>query len=87
MSDLSLYICVILLSIIIFETARLLLHLQKAVDAGKRVIPVTQSLQSAHKRILVIGDSTSFGTGAIKSENSLVGRLARDFPNTEIVND
>lgn len=48
--------------------------------------PVMQQNEGATKRVLVIGDSTSYGTGALESENSLVGRLAKDFPNIEIVN-
>jgi lysophospholipase L1-like esterase len=38
------------------------------------------------KRILIIGDSTAFGTGAEKPEDSIAGQLAHDFPGTQIIN-
>ncbi|MDO8408376.1 MAG: GDSL-type esterase/lipase family protein [bacterium] len=38
------------------------------------------------KRILIVGDSTAFGTGAARPEDSIAGRLAQDFPDTEIIN-
>ncbi len=38
------------------------------------------------KRILVVGDSTAYGMGADKPEDSIAGRLGHDFPSAEIVN-
>lgn len=43
-------------------------------------------LREGGKRILVIGDSTAYGMGAKEPEDSISGRLARDFPKTEIIN-
>lgn len=37
-------------------------------------------------RILILGDSTAVGTGAMRAEDSIAGRLAHDFPNAEIKN-
>lgn len=36
--------------------------------------------------ILVLGDSTGVGVGALRPEDSIAGRLARDFPDADIVN-
>ena len=40
---------------------------------------------SAHS-ILVLGDSTGVGVGAQRPEDSIAGRLALDFPDSDIVN-
>lgn len=37
-------------------------------------------------RILVAGDSTAVGTGTVDPNQSIAGRLARDFPKATIVN-
>lgn len=42
--------------------------------------------KGAQKRILIVGDSTSYGTGATRPEESLSGLLAHDLPRVEIEN-
>lgn len=37
-------------------------------------------------KILILGDSTAYGTGAHKPEDTIAGRFARDFPNSQIIN-
>ncbi|MCA9360703.1 hypothetical protein H6785_01450 [Candidatus Nomurabacteria bacterium] len=37
-------------------------------------------------RVLLLGDSTAVGTGASRPEDTIAGRLAHDFPKTEIIN-
>ena len=37
-------------------------------------------------RILIVGDSTAVGTGAMDPRASIAGRIAQEFPDTEIVN-
>lgn len=44
------------------------------------------ALRPNGKRILILGDSTAFGRGAAQPEDSIAGRLGRDFPHTEIIN-
>ncbi|MEK7604191.1 MAG: SGNH/GDSL hydrolase family protein [Patescibacteria group bacterium] len=49
--------------------------------------PVVYSAQrDGPKRILVLGDSTAYGTGADAPEDTIAGRLGRDFPHTSILN-
>lgn len=81
-----LYIGIALIAIVCIETVRIVILSRRAVHSGKKTTPVAQVNAQATKRVLVIGDSTSYGTGALEKENSLVGRLAKDFPNIEIVN-
>ena len=42
--------------------------------------------EGKEKRILVLGDSTGYGTGADTIEDTLVGRFAHDFPQVEVTN-
>ncbi len=42
--------------------------------------------EGQEKKILVLGDSTGYGTGADTFEESLVGRFAHDFPQVEVNN-
>ena len=37
-------------------------------------------------KILILGDSTAVGTGASSAKDSIAGRLAKDFPQSEIRN-
>lgn len=42
--------------------------------------------EGQEKKILVLGDSTGYGTGADKVEDTLLGRFAHDFPQVEVNN-
>ena len=53
---------------------------------ARKTTVVQQPSPNASRHILVIGDSTAYGTGAEKREHSLVGRLARDYPDAHIDN-
>lgn len=50
-----------------------------------RVSPYEQVIPSAPK-ILILGDSTGYGTGARQSSNSISGRIGADFPTYSIEN-
>ncbi len=63
------------------------IHIRRAIVDGKSTKPFSQTPAHARKRILIIGDSTAYGTGALNPENSIAGRLARDFPDTAIINE
>lgn len=53
---------------------------------AERARPFARPVAGAHRRVLVVGDSTGVGTGASHAGDSLAGRLASDFPAVEIVN-
>ncbi len=42
--------------------------------------------EGKEKRILVLGDSTGYGAGADRVEDTLTGRFAHDFPHVEVNN-
>jgi lysophospholipase L1-like esterase len=46
----------------------------------------TSATGDATKKILVLGDSTAFGTGASRPEDSTAGRLGLKYPDAEVVN-
>ncbi len=75
-----------LLAIIVIQLTRLAVLANRAVMYGKQTSPVHKQHEAPKNKVLVIGDSTAFGTGAITKEGSLVGRLAEDLPNSSIVN-
>jgi len=52
-----------------------------------RVTPYTQSPAQSTHTLLVLGDSTGYGTGATASENSVAGLIGRDFQELTIYND
>lgn len=51
-----------------------------------RVTPYEQTIPGA-PTILVLGDSTGYGTGAMAGEYSIAGRLGRDLPDYSIQNN
>src|SRR5690242_13162651 len=50
-----------------------------------RTVPAQSSPQPCRRTIVVAGDSTAFGVGALPTE-STAGRLAAAFPNARVVN-
>lgn len=70
-----------------YEIIRISYYGKRSVRMGEETIPVSHTPEKPRKRVLVIGDSTAYGTGARNPEKSLVGRLREDFPDIEIVNE
>lgn len=79
-------ILALIFAALLYESLRILKYAKRAIQAGKEARPVERVVPEAPKHVLVIGDSTSLGTGASDQRNSLVGRLAADFPNLAITN-
>jgi lysophospholipase L1-like esterase len=75
-----------LLAVMIYEMIRVMRKINLAIELGKEARPFFRDNPRATKRILVIGDSTSYGTGATDPHLSLAGRLADDFPDHALVN-
>lgn len=51
-----------------------------------RVTPPYQQSGSDAKRLLILGDSTGYGTGATRSSESVAGQIGAAFPQLTIVN-
>ena len=51
-----------------------------------RVTPPYQQSGSDAKRLLILGDSTGYGTGATRSSESVAGQIGAAFPALAIVN-
>ncbi|MEO5646539.1 MAG: GDSL-type esterase/lipase family protein [Candidatus Paceibacterota bacterium] len=49
-------------------------------------IPYEQHPTHPNKTILIAGDSTAVGVGAIDNTDSTAGRLGKQFPNADIIN-
>jgi lysophospholipase L1-like esterase len=88
--DVLLVASLLLLLYIVMRTLYILSHLIFYGLVNKINGLTTQKLISTAairgKKILIIGDSTAFGTGARRPEDSIGGRLARDFKDTNIIN-
>jgi lysophospholipase L1-like esterase len=60
--------------------------LMTASELAKAARPYSAQPASPERRILVVGDSTAFGTGAANPEESLVGRIGKAHPRWQIDN-
>ncbi|MCA9360704.1 hypothetical protein KC730_02325 [Candidatus Kaiserbacteria bacterium] len=76
----------VLVIFVIFEVIWITTRAKRAVRAGEVAVPASQKGGENSLRVLVVGDSTAFGTGASAPEFSMVGRLIADFPNLTVVN-
>ncbi|MCA9389667.1 MAG: SGNH/GDSL hydrolase family protein [Candidatus Magasanikbacteria bacterium] len=56
-------------------------------NMAQKTQPFTRELNLTTERILIIGDSTAYGTGASSPENSLAGLLGKRYPNAAIINE
>ncbi len=72
--------------LVAFEISLFISSVNKGRDLAKASVPFEVRVKEANRRVLVIGDSTGVGTGASDSADSVAGRIARDYPGTEIVN-
>ena len=53
---------------------------------ARRTRMLSVEIPGADRRIAVVGDSTVYGVGATDTAHSIVGRMAKDFPNVHIDN-
>lgn len=72
--------------LVLYGVVHIIRSTRKAKILGRKALPVSKENSKANKRILILGDSTAFGTGATNPNNSLAGRLSKDFPEASITN-
>jgi lysophospholipase L1-like esterase len=70
----------------VINSVQLGLRIYKGMKLAKESIAYEVSNPGSQKRILIIGDSTGVGTGAVDPSDSIAGRIAQEFPFVDIVN-
>ena len=82
---------VIIIGAVIAYGIYLYLPIRSALQKDETLLPATvafqQRLTHPSMHILVMGDSTAVGVGAIPNTLSIAGRLGNQFPTAEVVND
>ena len=72
--------------LLVHDGLRLYLLAKNSAVMIKNTTPFARNEPPAARKILVLGDSTAFGTGAAHPENSTAGRLAARYPDAAVVN-
>jgi lysophospholipase L1-like esterase len=75
-----------LLAVVAAQTARVALGVRRAHAYSCCAQRYARRLDNPSQRLLIVGDSTGVGLGALSVEDSIAGRLARDFPQASIEN-
>ncbi|MDO8624361.1 MAG: SGNH/GDSL hydrolase family protein [bacterium] len=86
MSTITLVILGGLAFFIVYEVVRVIRHALVSKRLGREATIFSRGVLMGGKRILIIGDSTSYGTGTSDPAYSLAGRLASDMPEYAIEN-
>ena len=68
------------------QAARVAFGVRRAHAFSNRAQRYARQLEHPSHRLLIVGDSTGVGLGALTIEDSIAGRLARDFPLASIEN-
>jgi lysophospholipase L1-like esterase len=69
-----------------YRFAALFVHANRGYRLANRSRPFERELPECRARVLVVGDSTGVGTGALRAEDSIAGLLASEFPDITITN-
>jgi lysophospholipase L1-like esterase len=75
-----------LICLIFIEASFLLYYGIFSKRLSRRTIPFSRNMPGARATVMVFGDSTAYGAGSEKPEYSIAGRLALDFPQTNVYN-
>jgi lysophospholipase L1-like esterase len=79
----------VLLAILLAPPAAVVALYASRIRFSKRLVaqtrPAQQSPQACRRTIIVAGDSTAFGVGALPAE-STAGRIAAAYPNARVIN-
>lgn len=63
------------------------LNLFKTIYLIAQVTPAYEQKGSGDRRILILGDSTGYGTGAKRSTESIAGLIGATYPDVTIINN
>lgn len=67
-----------------FGIVRMYLLVKKTKVLMKNAVPYERSLPNSDMKILVLGDSTAYGTGSLKNTETTAGRLGELFPQADV---
>ena len=85
----SMWVLYIILTLLLLPTAAVIAIYASRIRFSKRLVAQTVAAQSSpeccRSTIIVAGDSTAFGVGALPAE-STAGRIAAAFPEARVVN-
>lgn len=81
-----LFILGLLIATIFVQAINFAWHVKIGKNLAKKAIPFSYTTPNASLRILVVGDSTAYGTGVKNPQQSTAGWFYQDFPQAEIVN-
>lgn len=76
----------LLFALVAYNAITLLPAIKAGRELARASSPFSASPRDAAHHILVVGDSTAVGTGAESPQDSVAGRISRDYPNSAIEN-
>lgn len=79
-------ILIILIVFCLYQIFRTRYYIGLGTEIAKNTQPYEQNPENPDFSILVIGDSTGYGTGASTPEKSIIGLIGNEYPNAKIVN-
>ncbi len=80
------YIALVLILYVVLSVFQMLIVLILNKSLAFRSKPYSRGSGLEARKILILGDSTAVGTGANRTQDTLAGRLAYDFPESQIIN-
>ncbi len=83
---LLIFIGVCVVAMFIYDIAHTFILARKSGVLIKNATPFTRNISDAEKRILILGDSTAYGTGTQDNQYSTAGRLGALYPNAYVQN-
>ncbi len=79
-------IAVCFVAMIVWDSLNVYMLAKKSGVLIKKTIPFSRSVPNSTHKILILGDSTAYGTGVSGPQFSTAGRLASLYPESEVVN-
>ncbi len=73
-------------AMVFYRFASLFVYANRGYRLARRSRPFQRELSGCRARVLVVGDSTGVGTGALRAEDSIAGLLAREYPDVAVSN-
>lgn len=86
LKSIAVYLCILVLIALAVGILNIYLFVQKTKILIKNAVPFERNLPNPEMKILVLGDSTAFGTGSEKPELTTAGRLGSLYPQASVTN-